>query len=131
MGMRAGIDLVTVQSVRDALAAHGERYLGRVFTPREVADSSPAGRLDAERLAARFAAKEAALKTLRPARDEGVVLTDIEVRRHEAGWVELGLSGRAAKLAEEAGIVELSVSLSHEGGIASAVVIAEISASRR
>lgn len=124
MPVRVGIDLVSVSSVSDSLSAHAERYLHRVFTGQEVADSSPAGDLDPERLAGRFAAKEATLKVLRPGRDDGVLLTDIEVRAAPDGWVELALSGTAATLAARAGIAELALSLTHEAGMASAVVIA-------
>lgn len=125
MGVRTGIDLVSVSSVRASLAEHGERYLTRVFTEREVADcAGPAGPAP-ERLAARFAAKEATIKVLRPG-DEGIPWRDIEVRREPAGWVALELTGRAAALAVEIGVRELAVSLTHEEGLACAVVIAEI-----
>ncbi len=131
MPVRVGIDLVAVDSVQESLSLHAERYLERIFTPQEVADSSPAGELDPERLAARFAAKEATLKVLRPGRDDGVLLTDIEVRRAPDGWVELALTGTAAMLAARAGVAELALSLTHEAGMASAVVIAEIGDARR
>jgi holo-[acyl-carrier protein] synthase len=79
--------------------------------------------VDPERLAARFAAKEAALKVLRPG-EVGVSLREIEVVRSPGGWVELELSGPAATLARESGLSELAVSITHEAGFASAVVIA-------
>lgn len=126
MPVRVGIDLVAVVSVQESLSLHAERYLERIFTPQEVADSSPAGELDPERLAGRFAAKEATLKVLRPGRDDGVLLKAIEVRRHPDGWVGLELTGSAAALAERVGVTGLALSLSHEAGMASAVVIAEV-----
>ncbi len=130
MTVRVGIDLVSVQAVQDSLHAHSDSYLSRVYTDREVTDCRTADGMDAERLAARFAAKEAALKVLRP-RDGGIPWSAIEVRRDPGGWVELELSGAAADLAEAAGVAELAVSLSHEGGFASAVVIAELRPSSR
>jgi holo-[acyl-carrier protein] synthase len=74
-------------------------------------------------LAARFAAKEAALKVLRP---EGhrPEWRSLEVLRHPGGWCTMALSGHAAELAAQAGIGELAVSLTHEDGIAAAVVVA-------
>lgn len=123
MSVRAGIDLVSVDAVRDSLAAHGERYLGRVFTEREVQDCTGATGIDAERLAARFAAKEAALKVLRPG-EVGLSLKEIEVRRAPGGWVELELSGPAAELAADGGLSDFAVSITHEAGWASAVVVA-------
>ncbi len=123
MPLRVGIDLVAVESVEESVRVHSSRYLQRVYTDREVGDCRTADGVDPERLAARFAAKEAALKVLRP-RAGGIPWRAIEVRRHEAGWVELELSGAAAALAAEAGLDDFAVSLSHEGGFASAVVVA-------
>jgi holo-[acyl-carrier protein] synthase len=121
--VRVGIDLVSVDSVREALQTHSERYLERIYTAREIEDcTSPAG-VDPERLAARFAAKEATLKVLRP-REESIPWSSIEVRRDSGGWVELELSGPAASLAAANGVAELSLSITHEGGFAAAVVIA-------
>jgi holo-[acyl-carrier protein] synthase len=130
VAVRVGIDLVSVQSVLDSLRSHQERYLERVYTAREVTECRTADGMDAERLAARFAAKEATLKVLRP-RDGGVPWSAIEVLRDPGGWVDLELSGAAAELAAAAGVAELAVSLSHEGGFASAVVIAELNANSR
>jgi holo-[acyl-carrier protein] synthase len=126
MTIRIGIDLVSAESVRDSVDIHGPRYLRRVYSEREVSDcwSEPAG-IDPQRLAARFAAKEATFKVLR-AGDEAVSWRDVEVRRAPSGWVELSLSGQAATLAETARISGLSLSLTHESGYAAAAVIAEI-----
>ena len=121
MPFRVGIDLVAVSSVTESVREHGDRYLGRVYTEQELRDAAG----DHERLAARFAAKEAAIKTLRPG-DEGVPWREIEVVRDSTGWVELRLTGRAAALAAEAGVTGFAVSFTHESGFASAVVIAEI-----
>jgi holo-[acyl-carrier protein] synthase len=113
--LRVGIDTVSVASVSDALAAHGDRYLERVYTARERADCKG----DPERLAARFAAKEATLKALRVGEGE-VPWTAIGVEKAESGAVDLVLTGPAAA---RAGQAMLSVSLTHEAGLASAVVI--------
>ncbi|MDP9260708.1 MAG: holo-ACP synthase [Actinomycetota bacterium] len=128
MSLRVGTDLASVELVEESVRAHGERYLNRVFTERELADCRTAkGLLDAERLAARFAAKEAALKVLRPGDDEGLALTSIEVVRAAQGYVDLALSGRAASIARDGGLSEFAVSITHEGGFAAAVVVAEAS----
>ena len=51
MPIRTGIDLVSVESVRESISEHGGRYLERVYSAREVSDcSTPAG-VDAQRLA--------------------------------------------------------------------------------
>lgn len=124
MPVRIGLDLVAVNSVAETLRGeHGDHYLERVYTEREVEDCrGPSGQIEPERLAARFAAKEAAIKAI-PGCEEGVSLTDIEVRRSDSGSVELALSGRVAGLAETAGLRELALSLTHEAGFAAAAVI--------
>ena len=123
MAVRVGIDLVSVEAVRQSLSEHGEHYLRRVYSEREVRDCNTPSGPDPERLAARFAAKEATLKVLRPG-DVGVPWFTIEVVRRPEGWVALELSGPAAELAADAGITELALSITHETGFASAVVVA-------
>jgi holo-[acyl-carrier protein] synthase len=122
--LRVGIDLVAVSTVRDGLAEHGERYLRRVYTEREIADCGGLDKPDPLRLAARFAAKEAAMKALRVG-DAAVPFSAIEVVRGPDGAPELELHGAAAELASIAGISSFAVSLTHEDAYASAVVVAE------
>jgi holo-[acyl-carrier protein] synthase len=121
VAIRVGIDLVSVAEVAESVREHGDRYLERIYTERELDDCGG----DHERLAARFAAKEAAIKALRPG-DEAVPWREIEVVRAPSGAVELALHGRAAALAAEALVLGFAVSLTHQSGLASAVVIAEL-----
>jgi holo-[acyl-carrier protein] synthase len=123
MAMRVGIDLVSVDSIQKAIQLHAERYLERVYTKDELHDCRAPEGVDPLRLAARFAAKEATLKVLRPT-DEAIPWNAIEVLRDPAGWVELKLSGSAATLAAASGLSDFSVSVTHEDRFASAVVIA-------
>ncbi len=125
MPIRVGFDLVAVAAVEEELRAPTrDRYLARVYTEGEVADCTTDRGISAERLAARFAAKEATIKVL-PSGNEAFSLREIEVRRASSGKVAIELSGGAGELARSAGIVELSVSLTHEAGMAGAVVVAE------
>ncbi|MGD0380102.1 MAG: holo-ACP synthase [Acidimicrobiales bacterium] len=124
MGLRVGADIARVADVAASVARFGDRYLERLFTPHEIASCSGTPSVMAASLAARFAAKEAAIKVLRPT-DQTPAWRTIEVRRNPSGWCELRLSGDAAKLAAEAGITELAVSLSHDRDIAAAVVLAQ------
>jgi holo-[acyl-carrier protein] synthase len=126
MALRVGTDLVLIETVRSSLDTHAEHYLRRVYTEREVQDCTTPDGIDAERLAARFAAKEATLKVLRP-RDEGIPWSAIEVRRDSSGWVEVELSGPALALARDGGVSDLALSISHEGPYATAVAIASCS----
>lgn len=118
--IRTGTDLAAVADVVDGVTAHGERYLSRLFTPGERRDTGD----DPERLAARFAAKEAVLKLLRPARTDAVPLTDVAVVLDDDGAPHVELSGRAAELATAIGCGDVAVSLSHERGLAIATVVA-------
>jgi holo-[acyl-carrier protein] synthase len=124
MAMRVGIDLVSIASVRESIHEHGTRYLERVYTEEELRDCRTDQGIVAERLAARFAAKEATIKVLRPA-DEAIPWNTMGVVRHSSGSVAVELSGRAAELAAENGLSDFALSISHEAEYASAVVIAE------
>ena len=120
---RVGIDMIAVHSIEEAIAAHGDRYLRRIFTEHELAScETPQGRSTAS-LASRWAAKEATIKVLAPAQGQPE-WTSIEVRRTSGGAPALELSGTAAALAEAAGITSLALSMTHEGPYAAAVVFA-------
>ena len=125
MPSRVGIDLIAVESVEESIRAHDERYLNRVYTPRELADCRTGGGVDAERLAARFAAKEATMKVLRPGA-VAVPWNTIGVRREPGCAPEIELSGSAATLARDVGIDDFLLSLTHDGGFAAAIVVAEV-----
>jgi holo-[acyl-carrier protein] synthase len=123
MSARPGIDLVALEDVRDALRAHGERYLRRVFTPHEIAAAGGAQRPDVAVLARTLAAKEAAAKALGV---EGGPLpwTDVEVRHPQSGPIQLVLTGAAAGLAGERRVQALTVSTTMFADLAAAVVVA-------
>ena len=124
MTPRVGIDLVSVDSVRESLRNHGDRYLQRLYTAQEVEDCSEGGTVSAEHLAARFAAKEATIKALRLPPTQGLDWRSIELVRTADGWTSLRLTGSAAALAEREGIDAFSVSVTHEAGFAAAIVLA-------
>lgn len=121
-----GVDLVAVAEVQGALEAYGERYLARCYTPAELRASSAPEGISAERLAACFAAKEAALKALGPAEGDGPVpdFRAIEVNARRSGACVLDLGGAAAQLAARRRISVMACSVARSGGYAVAVVIA-------
>ncbi len=124
MTIRVGLDLVSVNSVAETLdGPDGERYLRRVYTEQEVRDCVRRGAIRPERLALRFAAKEAALKAL-PVDGQGLSPRTLEVRTGDAGRVYLHLTGLAAELAATAGVVELALSAACSRDYATAVVVA-------
>jgi holo-[acyl-carrier protein] synthase len=121
---RVGLDLISVAEVAASLERFGDRYTRRVYTPEEVRYCrSASGAAASARFAARFAAKEAVVKALGPAR-EWTRWRDIEVRRHRSGRCTLVLHGQAAVLARRRGIRGFSLSLTHDGDHAAAIVLA-------
>ncbi len=132
--LRVGIDLVAVDDVAASVDRFGAAYLERVFTAAELASCrpDPAGGAApaADGLAGRFAAKEAVIKVLRPG-DARPDWRTIEVHRSPEGWCDVVLTGSAAELAEAAGLDDLTVSITHDGGSASAVAVGRCRPDRR
>jgi len=119
-----GIDVVEVARLADALRRHGDHFVERVFTDRERAACDPrADRVLA--LAARFAAKEACLKALGTGWAEGLGFRDVEVVREGNQPPRLVLHREAARRAEALGVIRSHVSLTHQPGLAAAVVVLE------
>lgn len=117
-----GVDLVEVDRIRRTLA-RTPALVERLFTDAERAYCERR-RDPTERFAARFAAKEAVMKAL------GVGLGavgwhEVEVVRAESGRPSLALSGRAADLAAELGVVRWHLTMSHTSRVAEAIAVAE------
>jgi holo-[acyl-carrier protein] synthase len=119
-----GVDLERVDRIRAAIERHGKRFLDRVFTPGEIAYVEARIRRW-ESYAARFAAKEAAMKALGTGWDHGVRWVDVEIVREEGGRPELRFHGKAAEIAAQLGCRSTNVSLSHTSDNAIAQVILE------
>ncbi len=122
-GLRMGIDITQISAIAASIANFGERFMQRIFSADEVAYATQVAALTAQRLAARFAAKEAAIKAFGLS-EAGIGWRDIEVTRAADGACSLALHRRAAALAAQSGCTEISVSLSHDGDYATAVVAA-------
>ena len=121
-----GIDLVKVARLAAALERHGERFLARVFTSREIAYCQAKRRGLAAAFALRFAAKEAFSTALGVGlRKDGIRWREVEVVPDSMGKPELQVSGRAAELCAQAGISQMHLSLTDENHQALAVVILE------
>ncbi len=118
MTLRTGVDLIEIERVKEAIGRHGERFLRRVFTPAEI--ELCAGK--AESLAGRYAAKEAVAKALGCGIGE-VGWQEIEVLHDEHRAPLLNLTGEAKRLADELGLKEWSLSLSHSRNYAVAFVV--------
>ncbi len=119
MKLSNGVDIIEIERVRAAVEMHGERFLNRVYTPQELAEAGT----NTASLAARFAAKEAAAKALGTGIGP-VAWREIEVHRDNLHRPHLLLHGAAARLAEQLGLTEWTISLSHTQTIAIAFVVA-------
>jgi len=121
-----GIDLVDCPRIEKMIKQHGERFINRVFTAAEQAYAEK-NKDKVEKLAGRFAAKEAILKLMGTGWRGKIAWTDIEILNNAAGQPEVTLSGEVKKLADKLGIKHISVSITHTANfvIASAVALME------
>ena len=121
-----GVDVCDVERIRRALEAPtGERFRARVFTAAEQAYCEARRRGRFASYAARFAAKEAAMKALGTGWAEGVGWHDFEVVRGVNGPPRLALHGKAAALARRRGMGRWLLAMSHAGAAAVASVVVE------
>jgi holo-[acyl-carrier protein] synthase len=123
MILGVGIDLVEVGRIERALLK-GDRFMRRLYTPGEIAYCTR-HKEPGRHFAARFAAKEAGMKALGTGWSNGVGWRDFEVRLDPRGRPHLTITGRAAELAKAMGATHTVVSLAHDGGMATAVVVFE------
>jgi holo-[acyl-carrier protein] synthase len=120
----SGIDIAEVPRIAESIARFGDRFLRRIYTEGEIRYcESKANRM--ERYAARFAAKEAAMKALGTGWNHGVRWRDIEVTRQPGGRPTMTFHGKAAEFAAQLGAVHVALSLSHTAEQAIAQVILE------
>jgi holo-[acyl-carrier protein] synthase len=119
-----GIDIAEVPRIAESIARFGERFLRRVYTEGEIRYcESKANRV--ERYAARFAAKEAAMKALGTGWSHGVRWRDVEVTRLPGGRPTMTFHGKAREFAARLGAVHVALSISHTAQQAIAQVILE------
>ena len=121
-----GIDLVDFGRIEEMMSRHGEHFLDRVFTQTEQQQAGIV-KNRIERLAGRFAAKEAVLKLLGTGWRGKIAWTDIEVVNNHLGRPQVSLSGEVKKIASKLGVGDISLSITHTANfvIASAVAIAK------
>ena len=119
-----GIDVAEVDRIRDAIERHGQRFIDRIYTTKEIAYvERKANRF--ERYAARFAAKEAGMKAIGTGWKRGVTWHDFEVMNLPSGKPTLRFHGAAARVAEGMRVRTVSLSMTHTAEMAMAQVILE------
>ncbi|HKS66446.1 MAG TPA: holo-ACP synthase [Candidatus Acidoferrales bacterium] len=119
-----GLDIAEIDRIAQVLTRHGTAILERLYTPREIAYCE-SHKNKFERYAARFAAKEAAMKALGTGWRRGVRWRDIEVVNTPGGKPTLRLEGAARQIAGELGARNISLTITHSGNLAVAQVIFE------
>ena len=119
MNLRTGVDLIEIERVEATIQRYGQRFLERVFTPRELAEVGE----NVASLAVRFAAKEATAKALGTGIGD-VGWQEIEILRGPARQPDLYLHGRASDLADNLELETWSLSLTHNQSHAIALVVA-------
>jgi holo-[acyl-carrier protein] synthase len=119
-----GIDIAEVPRIRQSIERFGGRFLRRIYSVGEIRYcDSKANRI--ERYAARFAAKEAAMKALGTGWSHGVRWVDCEVVRLPGGRPTITFHGRAGEIAAKLGVKNAALSISHTEDQAIAQVILE------
>jgi len=118
-----GIDLVDFPRIEEMIKRHGERLLNKVFTAAEQAYAE-ANKNGTEKLAGRFAAKEAILKLMGTGWRGKIAWTDIEIVNNPAGQPEVVLCGEVKKIADKLGIKHISISITHTANFAIASAVA-------
>ncbi len=118
-----GIDLVDCPRIEEMVARHGERFVQRIFTAAEQAYAK-ANKNKIEKLAGRFAAKEAILKLVGTGWRGKIAWTDIEIINNSSGQPEVTLGGEVEKIADKLGIKHISVSITHTANFAIASAVA-------
>jgi len=119
-----GVDIAEVPRIAASIERFGRRFTERVFTPDEIRYcESKANK--AERYAARFAAKEAAMKAIGTGWRHGVTWKDVEVKRAPGGRPVLSFTGVAAEFYAKLGATNAHLSLTHTADSAMAFVVLE------
>jgi holo-[acyl-carrier protein] synthase len=119
-----GTDIIECARIGRLLERHGERFLHRIFSLREI-EYCQSFDARVERFAGRWAAKEAVLKALGPGWERGVTWQDLEIVPGASGAPAAMLHGAAKQHADKRGIERVLVSLSHCRTHATAFAIAE------
>lgn len=120
-----GVDTVEMERVNRLVHKYGDRFLERVFTEKEIEYAQRSNLKLHERLAGRFAIKEAVMKALGTGRSEGILWKDVETIRGPKGEPQVRLHGRARIYAAKAGIRTVHASITHDGKMAVGFVILE------
>lgn len=124
MKIQTGVDIIEVKRIQEAIEKGGEKFLNRIYTPKEIEYCSNTGKMEYQHYAVRFAAKEAIYKAISSKIDdnEDDIFNKIEVKKDKKGKPIADLSRLNIK-----GIIDMDLSLSHleEYAVASFTILFE------
>ncbi|CAI2717989.1 holo-ACP synthase [Nitrospina watsonii] len=119
-----GVDIIQISRIQNSLEKYAERFENRVFTRREIeyCRSRPE---PFKHFAARFAAKEAVLKSLGTGMAAGITWQDLEILNLESGQPALNITGKCREICESLNLKDIHISMSHDDVYAIAQAVAE------
>jgi len=120
-----GTDIIEISRIRNSIQKYSGKFEERVFTPKEI-DYCRSKADPFKHFAARFAAKEAVLKSLGTGMAEGITWQDMEILNQESGRPVLSLSGKGQELFNSLKLKDIHISISHDKIYAVAQAIAEM-----
>jgi holo-[acyl-carrier protein] synthase len=117
-----GTDIIECVRIAQMIEKHGEVFLQRVFTQKEILYCS-SRKAATQHYAGRWAAKEAVLKVLGTGWAKGIQWTDVEIINEVSGAPKIVVAGKAAEIAKQLGIREIMITISHCRAYATAFAV--------
>ena len=120
-----GVDLIEISRIKNSIQKYSGKFEERVFTAKEI-DYCRSKADPFKHFAARFAAKEAVLKSLGTGMAQGITWKDMEILNRESGQPVLNLTGRGRHIFDALNLKDIHISITHDKSYALAQAIAEM-----
>jgi holo-[acyl-carrier protein] synthase len=120
-----GVDIIEISRIRNSIQKYSGKFEERVFTSKEI-DYCRSMADPSKHFAARFAAKEAVLKSLGTGMAQGIAWKDMEILNRESGQPVLNLTGRGRHIFDALNLKDIHISITHDKSYALAQAIAEM-----
>ena len=120
-----GVDIIKISRIKHSIQKYSGKFEERVFTAKEI-DYCRSKADPSKHFAARFAAKEAVLKSLGTGMAQGITWKDMEILNRESGQPVLNLTGRGRHIFDALNLKDIHISITHDKSYALAQAIAEV-----
>ena len=120
-----GLDIIEISRIKHSMQKYSGKFEERVFTSKEI-DYCRSKADPSKHFAARFAAKEAVLKSLGTGMAQGITWKDMEILNRESGQPVLNLTGRGRHIFDALNLKDIHISITHDKSYALAQAIAEM-----